>query len=71
MAQFNKFDICEAHYLYARHYHMGGDTKRDDFVRLNRLHFSPGASLSSYDAPEEALTENGAEIYYLLAERGE
>ena len=68
---FDRFDIAEAHYLYARHYHAGGDTRRRDFERLERVHFSPGLSLRLYDEPERALTENGAAIYAELVRRAE
>ena len=71
MATFDRFDIAEAHYLYARHYHAGGDTKREDFHRLNRLGFAPGLSLCQSDDPEVALTENDAAIYAVLVEKKE
>jgi hypothetical protein len=71
MTYFDRFDICEAHYLYARHYESGGDTVRQDFERLNRLHFSPGLSLRNSDDPAKALTENGAEIYTEIVNRHE
>ena len=71
MAYFNRFDIAEAHYLFARHYHMGGDTVRRDFERLNRIRFKPGLSLCQHDDPALALTENGAEIYAMLAAAAE
>ena len=66
MPTFDRFDIAEAHYLFARQYHMGGDTKRRDFWRLNRIGFKPGFSLRQYDDPALALTENGQEIYAVL-----
>ena len=71
MPYFDRFDIAEAHYLYARHYEMGGDTNRNDFARLERIHFSPGLSLCTHEDPKLALTENGAEIYDLLVAKGE
>ena len=71
MPYFDRYDIAEAHYLYARHFHSGGDTKRQDFNRLHRLRFKPGLSLSNHDDPALALTENGAEIYAELVARGE
>ena len=60
---FDRFDICEAHYLYARHYHEGGDTPEHTFARLNRMQFFPGISLRANDEPDRALTDNGVEIY--------
>jgi hypothetical protein len=60
---FDKFDICEAYYLFARHYHRGGDTSDSIFGRLCRMRFKPGLSLSQHEEPEKALTENGVEIY--------
>ena len=66
MPYFDRFDIVEAYYLFARHYHSGGDTSDGIFARINRLHFKPRLSLTQYDVPELALTENGAEIYAQL-----
>jgi hypothetical protein len=71
LATWDRFDICEAHYLYARHYERGGDTRRRDFTRLHRLGFKPGASLVVHDEPGQALTENGEAIYHLLVARKE
>jgi len=68
MPSFNRYDICEAHYLFARHFHVGGDTAASDFERLNRIKYKPGLSLTKSDDPDEALTENGREIYRELAE---
>jgi hypothetical protein len=61
---FDRFDICEAHYLYARVY--------GEYATITRLHnmdFSPGLSLRQYDEPERALSENGQAIYYRLLSR--
>ena len=58
---FDRFDICEGYYLYARN--------TDDyqiFARLHRMQFAPGLSLRQSDCPETALTENGQAIYYRL-----
>jgi hypothetical protein len=71
MCEFNRFDICEAHYLYARHYHSGGDTVARDFERLNRMRYKPGLSLQQHEKPELALTtENAIGIYYELVAAG-
>ena len=61
---FDRFDVCEAYYLYAR---LHGE--HETIARLNRMEFRPGLSLRSYDEPERALTENGQAIYYQLARR--
>jgi len=58
---FDRFDICEAHYLYAR---VHGEY--ETITRFHRMGFSPGLSLMSHDQPESALTENGQAIYYHL-----
>ena len=71
MAHFDRYDIAEAHHLFARHYHVGGDTARRDFWRLSRMGFKPGLSLCNQDDPALALTENGAEIYAMLAAAAE
>ncbi|KKL06646.1 hypothetical protein LCGC14_2593940 [marine sediment metagenome] len=66
MPYFDRFDIVEAYYLFARHYHSGGDTSDGIFKRIHRLRFKPGLSLCQHDDPSKALTENGAEIYAQL-----
>ncbi len=58
---FDRFDICEAHYLYARVY-----GEYQIISRLFHMAFTPGLSLVNHDQPEEALTENGQAIYYRL-----
>ncbi len=58
---FDRFDICEAHYLYARLY-----GEYETITRLHNMEFSPGLSLVQHDRPESALTENGQAIYYRL-----
>ena len=63
MPYFDKFDICEAYYLFASGYHQGGDTTDGIFWRLHRMQFKPGAFLECSDNPMMGLTENGAEIY--------
>lgn len=78
MPYFDRFDICEAHYLLERHYHVGGilherpsNERRymSTDYQLHRMGFRPGLCLRQYDEPENALTENGAEIYYELVRR--
>lgn len=56
---FNKFDICEAYYLFAAHYHGGQFSKEYRiFGRLNKIKFEPSPSLSV-----RTLSENGLSIY--------
>jgi len=60
MAQFDKFDICEAHYVFAMLWHGGQGS--DEYRKLGQLHhmgFRPRFRLSN----EDDLTENGREIY--------
>lgn len=60
--QFDRFDICEAYYLFATHYHGGQFSKEYQiFGRLARFAFQPSHSLSV-----ETLSENGREIYRAL-----
>ena len=66
MPYFDRFDICEAYYLFAYGYHHGGDTSDGIFNRLHRLRFKPHCSLACSDIPMMGLTENGAEIYNQL-----
>jgi hypothetical protein len=61
---FDKFDIAEAHYLYARLY-----GEYETITRLHKMSFSPGLSLIQHDRPELALTENGQAIFYKLISR--
>ena len=64
---FDRFDICEAYYLYAANYHGGQATETYAiFGRLNNLQFRPAPGLSEPDD----LTENGQEIYYNLVANG-
>lgn len=62
---FDRFDLCEAHYLYARLY-----GEYQTITRLHQMGFSPGLSLNQHDIPEKALTENGQAIFYRLVSRG-
>lgn len=62
MAHFDRFDICEAWYVYAVDHHNGmGSREYEVFGRLERLHFRP--SLSVRERCYDGLTENGKEIY--------
>ena len=68
MAEWNRFDICEAWYVFAMLWHGGQFT--DDyeiFGRLERMGFKPRPSLSD----ESDLTDNGRWIYQdLVTARG-
>jgi hypothetical protein len=67
VAQFDRFDICEAHAVLEWDYNEGGWLKerpsnrrrmKATSVQLHRMQFSPSMALSF-----ENLTENGQEIY--------
>ena len=63
---FDRFDICEAYYVYATGYHSGQNSPEYAvFGRLARMGFSPKANLS-----EGNLSENGWAILGALV-RGE
>ncbi len=73
MPEFDRFDICEAHYLIECDYNVNGwlrdrpsNCRRMEatHVQLHRLGFQPSPFLSY-----EALTDNGREIYELLVAR--
>jgi hypothetical protein len=62
---FDRFDICEAYYLFLSEWHTGQDSW--EYARLSRLltWFTPRHGLRDfYD-----LTDNGQEIYLGLEER--
>lgn len=61
---FDKFDICEAYYLFGCLWHSGGDTPDRILDRLERMRFRPSPTLSL-----ETLTENGAEIFNHLEKK--
>lgn len=63
---FDRFDVCEAFYLFFAHYHEGQAS--DKYRRLSKMtrYFKPRPSLSV-----ETLTENGREIYEALAQKEE
>ena len=62
---FDRFDICEAHYLLAMLWHGGmGSKLYGKFSQLERIKFRPSPCLSG---PQD-LTENGREIYEQLLE---
>ena len=69
--QWDRFDIIEAYYLYARQYHKGQWSKEYKiFGRIANLGFTPGLSLRTYDKPSDALSANGVEIYNQLVKKG-
>ena len=62
---FDRFDICEAHYVFAMLWHGGmGCSLYAKFAQFERIQFRPSPSLCG---PED-LTENGLEIYQQLLE---
>jgi len=62
---FDRFDICEAWYLYASHCHSGqGSSLYAKFSQLHRIGFNPGPMLSI-----GSLTENGLAIYANLVHK--
>ena len=75
---FDKFDICEAYYIYLYNWNSGGVTNRwyttsrncrreqSISAQLHRIGFKPSPFLS-----EETLTENGRAIYNDLVNRWE
>lgn len=67
---FDRFDICEAYYLFAYYWHDGQWSQEYEvFGRLDDLNFHPAPNLT-----EDKLSENGKEIYRNLmarARRGE
>lgn len=73
MPYFDRFDICEAHYVLEYDYHVGGwlqerpsNRRRSDSTgcQLHRMRFKP-----RYDISYETLTKNGKEIYDELVAR--
>jgi hypothetical protein len=73
MPDFDRFDICEAHYLLECDYNLNGwvrerpsNVRRMEAtsVQLHRMGFKAGPLLS-----HETLTDNGREIYEQLVER--
>lgn len=63
---FDRFDICEAYYLFASQYHAGqGSREYAIFGRLDRLHFKPRPRLSNY----QDLSENGRGIFINLVRK--
>lgn len=61
MPYFNRFDICEAYYKYAVHYHTGQFSWQYKILgRLQKIGFKPGYSVSELDSLG---SENANEIY--------
>ena len=59
----NRFDICEAWYVFAMLHHRGQWSQEYEiFGRLNRMEFRPAPTLSG---PRD-LEDNGREIYEAL-----
>ena len=67
MLYFDRFDICEAYYVYAMLYHGGQYTETYKiFGRLNNLEFKPSPLLCD----ENNLTENSRLIFDNLVNNG-
>lgn len=65
MPYFDRFDICEAYYLFAAEYHEGqGSETYRIFGRLDRLGFRPSPLLS-----RRSLSPNGRQILAALIRR--
>lgn len=71
MPDFDKFDVCEAHYQLEVDYHANGwlherpsNQRRREatHVQLHRMSFRVGAGWRGYNS----LSENGQEIYHQL-----
>ncbi len=63
--QWDRFDICEAYYMFATLYHSGQYSKTYEiFGRLERMQFKPSVALSV-----DSLTDNGRLIYNNLVNR--
>lgn len=58
---FDRFDICEAYYLFLSHYHNGQSSS--EYLRLCNLqrYFKPSPMLT-----HERLSDNGKQIYATL-----
>jgi hypothetical protein len=68
---FNRFDICEAYWMYAANYNRSGLTERcyfnkGIFDQLTRLRFRPSVLLT-----EETMSDNAREIYDNLVSKWE
>ena len=61
---FDRFDICEAYYLFFAYFHEGQSSRK--YGRLSRMgrYFRPAPSLC-----EDTLSENGKAIYDALVEK--
>lgn len=65
MPYFDRFDICEAYYLYATLYHSGQFSRAYRvFGRLEKIQFRTNGFNDEYD-----LSENAREIFNRLVER--
>lgn len=63
---FDRFDICEAYYLFAMLYHGGQFSKEYEiFGRLEKIKFCP----SPLFRDENSLSENGREIFDALVKK--
>jgi len=67
---FDRFDICEAYYCYAIQYHNGQWSEEYEMLgRLKNMDFN--TSMSIENELEQALTDNGKEIYCNILKKRE
>jgi len=71
----NRFDVCEAYWLYYAHYHAGGMTRRCEggrgiAVQLDRMRFRP-SPLLSFDSLRREDREGAREAYLALVRKWE
>jgi hypothetical protein len=65
MPYFDRFDVCEAHYLFATSWHRGQwSPEYQVFGRLHAMRFKPSPLLSA-----ASLSENGRDILASLIRR--
>jgi len=63
---FDRFDICEAYYLFGAEYHSGQGSREYAYMgRCLNAGFKPGIRFENRDS----LTDNGKEIYDALVEK--
>ena len=65
MAHFNRFDICEAYYLFAYYYHKGQWSREYKILsRLVKMGFKPREGIKLWN-----LSANAKEIFDRLEEK--
>ena len=72
----NRFDVCEAYWLYYAHWHLSGMTRRCHTqgrgiaVQLDRLRFRP-SPLLSFDSLRHEDREDARDVYLALVRKWE